>query len=178
MFVLTKKPGNGQRSPDHKRLVLSNCRSVARLSHVANSSILLICPGFDKPGFGLEKQIWFFLLCIKINPNVERFICAVASKDQFRLFSYDQRHPSNQKHLLLVFLAELSPLELHHHWQRGVVDRELGGDGDVVLLVRGVHKPDPFRWEGNLLARGSNAGIKSARNPSLVPATFRHQFFI
>ena len=105
---------------------------------------------------------------------MERFISAVAPKDQLRLFSDDQRHPSNQQHLLLVFLAELPPLELHHHRQRGVVDGELGGDGDVVLLVRGVHEPDPLGWEGNLLTRGGNTGVESARNPSLVPATLRH----
>ena len=126
----------------------------------------------------MEKKIGLFLLCIKVNPDVERFISAIASKDEFRLFSGDQRHPSNQKHLLLVFLTELAPLELHHQRQLGVVHGELGGNGDVVLLVRCVHQPDLLGGEGNFLAECSDARIECAWNPSLVPSALGCKFIM
>ena len=105
---------------------------------------------------------------------MERLVGAVASKDEFRLVSADQWHPSNDQHLLPVVLAELLTHELHDHRQPGVVDGELGGDGDVVLLVGGVHQPDLLGGEGDLLARGGSTGIENVWNPGFVPTTLCH----
>ena len=105
---------------------------------------------------------------------MERLVSAVAAKDQFRLVSADQWHPSNDQHLLPVVLAELLTHELHDHRQPRVVDGELGGDGDVVLLVGGVHQPDLLGGEGDLLARGGSTGIENVWNPGFVPTTLCH----
>ena len=109
---------------------------------------------------------------------MERFISAVPPEDDlWPQFAVGGDLPDDH-HLLAVVVAEAHPLELHHHGQGGVVHGELGGKGDVVLLVRGVDQADVLGREGNLLARGGSTGVQLAGNPSLVPSTDSYQLLI
>ena len=68
-----------------------------------------------------------------------------------------------------VVAAELRPGEIHLHGQPRVVDVELGGEGDLVVLVRRVLHPY-LRWgEGNHLAGRGDTGVQGGRGEGLVP---------
>ena len=58
---------------------------------------------------------------------------------------------------------------MHFHWQPRVVDIELGGEGDLVVLVWGVLHPYLGRGEGDHLAGGGDAGVEAAWGEGLVP---------
>ena len=111
---------------DHKGLISSNGGSIAGLSHKSNCFILDVRPKFDEPEYFMKYlQSLGFLLCFKVDPNMEGLISAGASKYNLRAISTIQRHSSNNEQLQLVVFAELDPLKLHHHGQLGAVHREL-----------------------------------------------------
>ena len=120
----------------------------------------------------------FYLLGVDVDPEMERLISAVPPEDDlWPQFAVRGDLPDDH-HLLAVVVAEAHPLELHHHGQGGVVHGELGGKGDVVLLVRGVDQADVLGREGDLLARGGGTGVQLAGNPRLVPSTDSYQLLV
>ena len=120
----------------------------------------------------------FYLLGVDVDPEMEGLISAVPPENDLRPQFAVRGDLPDDHHLLAIVVAEAHPLELHHHGQGGVVHGELGGEGDVVLLVRGVDQADVLGREGDLLARGGGTSVQLAGNPSLVPSTDSHQLFI
>ena len=116
----------------------------------------------------------FYSLGVDVDPEMKRLISAVPPEDDLRPQFAVRGDLPDDHHLLAVVVAEAHPLELHHHGQGGVVHGELGGKGDVVLLVRGVDQADVLGREGDLLARGGGTSVQLAGNPRLVPSTHCH----
>ena len=109
---------------------------------------------------------------------MERLVGAVASENDLRPLLAVRRDFPHHHHLLPVVVAEADALELHHHGQGGIVDGELRGEGDVVLLVRSVDEADILGRERNLLAGGGSAGVQLAGHPRLVPSTHCYQLLV
>ena len=81
------------------------------------------------------------------------------------------RNGSDEQQDISIVAAELRTGEVHLHRQPRVVDVELGGEGDLVVLVRRVLHPYLGRGEGDHLAGGGHAGVEGGRGEGLVPGT-------